>query len=130
MKKKEYLEQLAHFVSGSTSFETFQEYVEDELAALREHRRPSEEKAQLSRLELVLHEVQEDARERFDAYALALALLQRALKEPCPPESGFIKSSLDVVSVPSRGTGPARLGWETETDEPTRYHLSLAETKA
>jgi hypothetical protein len=130
MDKSEYLRQLVLFSSGASDLEVFQEYVEGELAALREDRRPSKDKAQLSKLELVLHEVREGARERFDAYALALTMLQRALDVPCPPESGASEPSSNVVWSHVPGMGPATFGWEAKADEPTRCDLPLAEAKS
>lgn len=131
MTKKTYLETLATFVVGDTSLETLQEAIEEALLDLQESRRPSEEKSWLSKLDLVLHEVRENAREPFDAYALALTMLEHSLREPVAPERRSSDTSYAWFRLPASRRAFKHFEFDSESDKPAEHHsLPLAESRA
>ena len=77
-----YLADLGQFVSGQIIWKDLLVRVEDHLAQIRGLSDEREDESALSSLELVLHEVAESYREPFEAYVLALRILEQAGHTP------------------------------------------------
>jgi hypothetical protein len=79
MKTGQYVRVLAEFVTGQTTFQEFKQIVDERLVELRAVPQMTEEKKNLSEIELYLHEMEEGERTKFDVYAHVQSLLDRII---------------------------------------------------
>ena len=70
MKAGEYIRMLAEFASGEIALPRFRELVEDRLFELLQNPEMTDEKRDLSSIELYLHEAEEGLRDEAEVYAI------------------------------------------------------------
>lgn len=79
MKTGQYVRILAEFVTGQTTFDDFKRILEQRLFELRAVQQVTEEKNNLSEVELYIHEMEEGERTKFEVYAHVQSLLDKII---------------------------------------------------
>ncbi|OGO06159.1 MAG: hypothetical protein A2Y60_06145 [Chloroflexi bacterium RBG_13_54_9] len=79
MKQGEYIRVLANFITGEIGLAEFGQLIEERLIDLRQTPEMTDEKRNLSSIQLYIHEAEEGQRSRFEVYAHVQSILDKTI---------------------------------------------------